>query len=122
MTAAAIATQLVALCREGKLLDAVDSFYADDVVSVEAMDFLGQGREMRGKTAVRQKNVRWLADNEIHSIQVTGPFTSPERFVILYAFDWTRRATGERVQLTEAGVYTVSDGRIVREEFLYGVA
>ena len=50
---------------------------------------------------------------------ITGPFVSPERFAVHYTFDWTRKANGERVQLDEVAVYTVVDGRIAREEFLY---
>ena len=38
-----------------------------------------------------------------------------------YSFEWTRRATGEHVQFAEVGVYTVDDGKITREEFLYAV-
>lgn len=120
MTTAELATQFTALCRAGKLLDAVDAFYAGSVVSVEAMDFQGEGREMHGKAAVRQKNVQWLADNEVHRAEVTGPFVSPERFSLLFDFDWTRRANGERVRMREVAVYTVENGAIVREEFLYG--
>ena len=115
-----IATSLTALCREGKFLDAVDAFYADDVVSLEAMDFLGQGREMRGKAAVKEKNARWFEDNDIQGVQITGPFISPEGFALVFAWNWTRKATGEQVKLSEVGVYTVANSRIVREEFLYG--
>ena len=39
--------------------------------------------------------------------------------VVCYSFDWTRKASGERVQLNEVAVYTVIDGKISREEFLY---
>ena len=47
MITAEVATQLVSLCREGRFVDAVETLYADDVVSVEAMDYQGLGREMR---------------------------------------------------------------------------
>lgn len=95
------------------------SLYADDVVSVEAADFQGMGREMRGKAAVKAKNETWFAENEIHSASITGPFLSPERFAVMYSFESTRRATGERVKFNEVAVYTVVEGKIVREEFLY---
>ena len=119
MTTADVATQLVALCREGKFVDAIESLYADDVVSVEAMDYQG-GRELRGKAAIKGKNISWFEDNDVHSVSVTGPFVSPERFAVWYSFDWTIKASGQRVQLNEVAVYTVVDGKIAREEFLYG--
>ena len=53
------------------------------------------------------------------SATVTGPFVSPERFAVLYAFDRTNKASGERGQLSEVAVYTVVDGKIAHEEFLY---
>ena len=81
-----------------------------------AEDFL---REMRGKEAVLAKNIAWFDDNEVHSASVTGPFISPGRFAVWYSFEWTRRASGERVQFTEVAVYTVVDGKIAHEEFLY---
>jgi len=75
---------------------------------------------MRGKDAVKAKNVQWLADNEVHSAETVGPFVSPDYFALLHTFDWTRRATGERVKMSELALYTVAGGKIVREEFLYG--
>ena len=119
MTTAEVATQLVALCREGKFIDAVESLYGDGVVSIEAMDYQGMGREMYGKEAVTAKNRSWFEDNDVHRVSITGPFVSPERFAVWYSFDWTRRASGERVMLDEVAVYTVVDGKITREEFLY---
>src|SRR5687767_12573931 len=121
MTTAEVAMQLAALCREGRFLEAVKTLYADDIVSVEAIDYQGSGREMRGKEAVLAKNVAWFNDNEVHSTSVTGPFVSPEKFAVWFSFDWTRKATGERVQFTEVAVYTVVDGKIAHEEFLYAV-
>jgi hypothetical protein len=48
-----------------------------------------------------------------------GPFVSPERFAVRYSFDWTRKSSGEHVVLDEVAVYTVTNGKISREEFLY---
>lgn len=120
MTTTEVAAQLVALCRQGKFLEAVKTLYADDIVSVEAIDYQGMGREMRGKDAVLSKNVAWFEDNDVHSSTLTGPFVSPEKFAVGYSFEWTRKASGERVHFTEVAVYTVADGKIAREEFLYG--
>lgn len=120
MNNAELATKLVELCRSGKFIDAVESLYAEDVISIEAMDFQGLGREMRGKEAVLAKNKKWFADNEVHSIKVVGPFMSPEYFAVNFILDWTPRSSGDRVQMSELAIYTVAEGKIVREEFLYG--
>lgn len=120
MTTAELAQQLVTLCREGNFVQAVETFYADDVVSVEAMDFAGAGRETQGKPGVMAKNQGWFAGNEIHSCRVTGPWISPEGFAVRFEWDFTRRSTGERVKFDEVGVYRAAHGQVAREEFLYG--
>jgi hypothetical protein len=119
MTTAEVASQFVGLCRQRRFLDAVETLYADDVVSVEPMDYQGMGREMHGKEAVMTKNRLWFEDNDVHSSSVIGPFVGPERFAVKYDFDWTRKTSGERVALDEMAVYTVTNGKISREEFLY---
>jgi hypothetical protein len=119
MTTAEVATELAALCRNGRFLEAIETFYAADIVSVEARELGGMPREMRGKDAVKGKNVWWLDNNEVHSVSVTGPFVSPERFALILTFDRTYKPTGERSQFSEVAVYTVVDGKISRDEFLY---
>jgi ketosteroid isomerase-like protein len=120
MTSGKIAERLVALCREGKFVDAIEELYSQDVVSVEAMDYRGTGREMAGKEAVIRKNQEWFLDKVVTRVEVMGPYLSPERIAVRYEFDWTVKETGEVVKFDEVAVYSVADGRIVREEFLYG--
>jgi hypothetical protein len=120
MTTAEIANRYVALCREGQFMDALEELYADDIVSVEAMDIGDTPRELHGKKAVRDKNLWWFSVNELHASTVTGPFLSPERFSVIFSLDWTVKSTGERRHFEEIAVYTVDGGKIVREEFLYG--
>lgn len=120
MTTAETANRLAGLCRQRLSAQAADELYARSIVSVEAFDFQGQGREMRGKDAVRAKVAAWFQDNDVHSATAARPYVSPERFAVVFGFDWTRRATGERLHMTETAVYTVENGKIVREEFLYG--
>jgi len=122
MSTIEIANQLAALCRAGKFLDAVETLYADDIVSVEAREFAGMPRELTGKSAVKGKNVWWFDNNELHAVEVMGPFVSPERFALVFTFDRTPKATGERGRFTEVAVYSVSGGKIVREEFYFEAA
>ena len=119
MTTAEVATQLVMLFRKGKFLDAVNTLYADSIVSVKAVDYQGLGREMRGKGAILAKNVAGFKDNDVHSASVTGPFVSPVKFAVCYCYGWTRNASGVRVQLSEVAASTVVDGKIAHDEFLY---
>jgi hypothetical protein len=119
MNSAKIAAQLVALCRQGKLVEAIEALYADDAVSIEAADYQGLGRETHGKSAILEKNAAWLRDNEVNGFPVEGPYFSPEHIAILFTFDFTRRASGERLKFAAAALYTMPSGKVVREEFLY---
>jgi hypothetical protein len=120
MNTAEVANQYVALCRNGQYLEALETLYDAEVVSIEPMEVGGMPSELRGKDAVRRKNIWWFDTNVVHSASVNGPFVGPERFAVVFSFEWTVKASGERVQFSEVAVYTVVNGKIIREEFLYG--
>ena len=117
-----IANQLVALCREGRNLDAIRQFYAPDVRSVEAVPGPAWEQTTSGLEGVIAKNEWWAEHNEVHSATIEGPFPHEDRFILFMAYDVTMKAgpmAGQRIQMKETGLYTVSDGKIVTEEFFY---
>ena len=116
---AAVAEELVSFCRAGRNIDAINSLYSPDIVSVESMGNEQMPREMKGLNAVRQKNEWWAANNEVHSAKVDGPFVGEDKFAVYYNFDVTSKPLGKRVQMEEMALYTVKDGKIVREQFFY---
>ena len=114
-----IGRKLVALCGQGKNAEALDTLFADDVVSVEAVAMPGMQQEAKGLAAVRGKGEWWVANHEIHSASVTGPWPHGDRFVAGFQYDVTNKPSGRRMKMDEVGLYTVRDGKIVREEFFY---
>ena len=56
----------------------------------------------------------------IHSTTARGPFVGnrDDQFAVQFDMDITPK-DGERTQLTEVALYTVADGKIAQEEFLY---
>ena len=118
---ATIARELVALCSEGRNQEAIDRFYAPDIVSIEASGSAEMPAEQHGIDAVRGKNQWWVENNEIHSAQVTGPFIGDGKFAVKFDYDTTFKPTGQRVEMTEMALYEVADGRIVREQFFYNM-
>lgn len=116
-----VGTGLAALCSEGKYMEAIDRYYSDNVESVEGHPSPGIETQVKGIEAVRQKNRSWMEDSEVHSIQVDGPFVSEgsNQFALHFRIDVTDKKNGKRVQGSEIGLYTVKDGKIVREEFFY---
>jgi ketosteroid isomerase-like protein len=115
-----IAQKMVDLCRQGKNLEALNTLFADDVVSVEAVAMPGTpSREMKGLAAVKGKGEWWVANHEIHSANVTGPWPHDDRFIVGFQYDVTNKPSGQRMKMDEAALYTVRNGKIVREEFFY---
>ena len=118
-----IGEKLVGLCSKGKNLDAINSLYDKNIVSVEAMAGTpDMPQEMKGIEQILGKNKWWSENNEVHDAKVEGPFPNGDRFAVKYHFDVTPKAgpnKGKRSKMDEIGVYTVKNGKIVREEFFY---
>ncbi|MAK61167.1 MAG: hypothetical protein CMK09_09340 [Ponticaulis sp.] len=117
-----VGMQLAELCKTGEEAKGLETLYSQDVVSVEALAMGEAGREAVGIEALKGKHDWWFSANVVHSSKVGGPFFfGDDKFALTFAMDATDKASGERSQMTEIGIYTVSDGKIVREEFFYGV-
>ena len=117
-----IANKMVALCREGKNHEALETLFADDMVSVEAVampGMPGMEQEAKGLAAVKAKGQWWRDNHEVHSAAVTGPWPHGDRFVVGFQYDVTNKPSGKWMKLDEVGLYTVRDGKIAREEFFY---
>ena len=113
-----VAEKLVDLCRKGEWMKAVESLYAEDIVSVEAHEMENMPTEMRGIDQVRGKTKWWEENMEVHSAKVSGPFVARDTFVVQFDVDVTEKASKKRSQMSEVGIYTVKDGKVAREEFL----
>ena len=113
-----VAQKVVELTRKQAWNEAVNSLYAPDIVSVEARTMDGSSPETRGIKGVQEKVDWWIKNMDVHSAKVSGPFVAHDRFVVQYDIDVTDKNSKQRMQLSEVGVYTVKDGKIVREEFL----
>jgi ketosteroid isomerase-like protein len=114
-----VARSLVALCKQGKFDEVVSTLLAEDVVSVEAAAPPGMPRESKGLAAVKQKGEWWTSNHEVHSFDVTGPWPHDDRFIVGFRFDVTFKPESRRFAMDEAALYTVKNGKIVREEFFY---
>lgn len=121
MSTMEIARKLADLCRQGKNGEAQSTLYSPDAVSVEAGAPPGMARESRGMAAIQAKGEWWRANHDIHSATVTGPWPHDNRFVVGFVYDVTFKPSGQRFKMDEVGLYTVENGKIVREEFFYSM-
>lgn len=125
MTPQEVANQLVALCRAGRNIEAVETLLSPDVVSVEAMGDETMPAVMNGRDAIRGKNEWWINNHKVHSARVKGPYPNGERFAVIFDFDVTPTAgpmAGRRMRMEEVAIYTVADGKVTREEFYYDMS
>ena len=113
-----VGQKVVELVRKQAWHEALDTLYDKDVVSVEARTMDGSSPETGGIGDLREKVDWWLNAMEVHSFEANGPFVAHDRFVVQYDADVTDKKSKQRRQLSEVGVYTVKNGKIVREEFL----
>ncbi len=119
-----IGKKLVALCQQGNSREALDTLYDKDVESIEAMDMPGMPAKMQGVDALKKKSDWWVANNDVHGGSSRGPFPNGDRFAVIYTFDVTPKSgprAGQRAEMEEVGLYTVRGGKIVKEEFFYGM-
>jgi hypothetical protein len=118
---ASVAQELVSLCRAGRNLEAIDKLYSPRIVSIESVGSEEMPAEMSGIDAVRQKNEWWFQNNEVHKAEANGPFVGENQFAVQYTFDVTFKPTGQRTEMSEMALYSVKDGKVVREQFYYNM-
>jgi hypothetical protein len=117
-SAAEIGTQLVEMFNKGQFTEIEDKFWnKKEIASIEGV---GVGMAWIGVKAVRAKNEAWMADHQIHGGSAEGPYVGSTGFAVRFKMDVTTKSTGERMVMDEIGVYSIEDGKIVCEEFMYG--
>jgi hypothetical protein len=113
-----VGKSLVELARSGRGTEVERKWWSPGVVSIEG---LGISMEWVGSKAAHQKGVDWEADHVVHGVEIAGPFVGASGFAVHYKMDIETKSTGQREKMEEVGVYTVQNGKIVREEFMYRV-
>jgi hypothetical protein len=116
-TPAEIGAGLVAAFNTGKGDEYAAKAWSKDIVSCEGV---GVGLEWVGRKAVDAKNAEWSQQNTILGASAEGPFVGSTGFAVKFRIHVKDNASGTEKHMDEVGVYTVSNGKIVREEFMYG--
>jgi len=120
---AEIGRKIVELTNSGRESEAVDAYYDEKIVSIEGQSTEEMPARMEGIEAIRSKHAWWYDNHEIHSSVATGPYCGhrDDQFAVRFELDATFKPSGERSKMDEVALYTVRDGKIVQEEFLYQV-
>src|SRR4029079_5106270 len=117
MTTLEVGKKLVELCKQGKNHEVMETLYAPDIVSVEAASSPDFPAESRGREAVLAKSKWWSDNHTVHSAVVEGPWPHGDRFATKFVYDVTNKPSNKRFQMEEIALFTVRNGKMVREVF-----
>jgi len=114
-----VGKKLVEFCKNGDYVNAVEKLYSPEIESFEAMAMPGMPDRLQGLEAIRRKNKEWEDTMDVHSSEIEGPYPLGDRFAVRFKYDATDRKTNQRMMMDEVAIYTVKNGKIVKEEFFY---
>ncbi|MBX3388143.1 MAG: hypothetical protein KF691_01665 [Phycisphaeraceae bacterium] len=109
-----VGSKLVADFNSGKMH--LNDMWSPSIVSIEGF---GVSQAWRGRKAVDAKNEWWASDHVVHGASAEGPFVGATGFAVKFIIDVETKSSAKRETMTEVGVYTVKNGKIVQEEFMY---
>jgi hypothetical protein len=116
LTAAELGAALVAHVNSGgEDMELWKKHFHPRFVSIE-----GSGQAWTGYKGVDAKCKAWVSENKIHGSKASGPFVGATGFSVVYDMDVENLKSGQRFAMREVGVYTVKNGKVIQEEFMYG--
>lgn len=117
MDTKAIANDVVAMSNAGDFDGIGGKYWADDVVSIEAME--GPMARIEGRGAVQAKSDWWNSAHEVHGVETYGPYVNGDQFAVRWVMDVTQKESGQRITMDEVALYTIKAGKIAEERFFY---
>lgn len=112
------AKELYRMLGEGKMMDAFEKFYHDDIVMIEA-----NGDSFSGKDRNRQRMHEWAESlDEMHD-SGTNNITSNEKDGVTMVESWTDVTFkgGQRFKMEEIAVQKWEGDHIIQERFYYNI-
>lgn len=92
-----------------------DAHFHPEFVSIE-----GDGRRYEGREAVKQKCDGWMDAHTMHGFTADGPYLGTDSVAVRYTIDVEPKdGSWPRMTMTETAVYTIKDGKVVQEEFMF---
>ena len=116
MTTQEIANRLVELNRAGDAATCYAELYSPEAVRIE--NWNGTPERYEGMEAIHAKAAKWYENVvEMHEVSCSDPLVADSSFAVTFTMDFTYKDMGRSGKITELAVYTVRDGKIVKEEF-----
>ena len=103
------------LVQEGRLIDAFDKYYHDNVAMQE-----NAAPPVVGKEANRKRELEFLSNiQEFRSASVRGLAVGDDMSFVIWSYDYTHKEWGVK-NYTQVSVQSWKDGKIIHEQFFYG--
>lgn len=119
MTTQQIADRLVELCRTGKNDQCYTELFAPNASAHEMPGF--PQADTHGVEAMLAKSAAWAADvKQVHKMEVTDPLVYADYFAVGMGIDLEKK-DGTRSFEQEMCIYTVDNGKITSERFIYKI-
>lgn len=118
MTTKEIALRLVEMCRAGKVEEAKEELFAEDIISIEPSEGL-LAKETTGMDGITKKAELFMSQMEsFYGVIISDPVIAGNYFSISWDTDIQMKGQ-ERKTDSELCVYKIKDGKIISEEFFY---
>ena len=118
MTTQQVADRLIGLCRQGQFEQAVKELYAPDVISVEPEGV--PDRIVQGIDQIHAKGEAFNSKIEsVNSSFISDPIVADNFFSCSMLMNVNMKGVPVAIDMNEVCVYTVADGKVIKEEFFY---
>ncbi len=113
-----IAAKFIQLVSAGQFETAQKEFFSPDVISIEYPDADGHCSETHGLTAVTVKREEFQAIVEsVQGLKTSAPLIQGDVFAFEFELEFIVKGVGPQ-RIAEICVYHVSEGKIIKEQFL----
>lgn len=103
------------LVQDGKLMDAFEKYYHEDVTMQE-----NASEPVVGKEANRKRELQFRDRiSEFRGASVHGLGIGDEISFVIWSYDYTHKEWGVK-NYTQVSVQNWKDGKIIKEQFFYG--
>ncbi|HEY2726959.1 MAG TPA: SnoaL-like domain-containing protein [Parafilimonas sp.] len=118
MTTKEIAIRLVEMCREGKVEEAKEELFAENIISIEPREGL-LPKQVKGMDAIRKKAELFISMVEnFYGSTISDPLVAGDYFSVSWESDLQMKGETRKTNM-ELCVYKTSGGKIISEEFFY---
>ncbi len=104
------------LILEGKIIEAMNTFYHKDVSMQE-----NDNPPTVGLEANIKREQEFVANTEWHGVELKGVAVGDNISMTEWFFDFTNRQYGKRLTFNEVAVQRWKDGKIIHERFYYNI-